>query len=272
MPSPFPGMNPYLEAAGVWQDFHAAYLPAIREAIAEQVAPDYFVSLEEHLYIAEPPHPELRFIGRSDVAVKGGPALRTYDESATALLEAPYTVLQADPKDIFTESYLAIRDREYQSIVTIIELLSPANKSPGVARGAYLGKRQEYFWSSIHFIEIDLLRGWGRMPLDDMPACDYAVVLKRRTTWPRAGIWPLRLKDRLPEIPIPLNEPDPDARLDLQAVLNQVYDRAKYRYRIYTSKPRPPLLLDDASWADTIVSDHLAEPEHRHATCSQFQP
>ena len=56
MPSPFPGMNPYLEAAGVWQDFHSAFLPAMREAIAEQVAPDYFVSLEEHLYISEPPH------------------------------------------------------------------------------------------------------------------------------------------------------------------------------------------------------------------------
>ena len=263
MPSPFPGMNPYLEAAGVWQDFHSAFLPAMREAIAEQVAPDYFVSLEEHLYISEPPRPETRFIGRSDVAVKGGPALRTYDESATAVLEAPVSALQTELKDTFTESYLAIRDREYQSIVTIIELLSPANKSSGGGHEAYLGKRQEYFWSSINFIEIDLLRGWGRMPLDDMPACDYAVILKRNLTWPRVGIWPLRLKDPLPSIPIPLNEPDPDARLDLQAVLHQVYDRAKYRYRIYTSKPRPPLMPDDTIWSDQIVAEHLAETAHR---------
>lgn len=263
MPSPFPGMNPYLEAAGVWQDFHMRFTTAMSEAIAELVAPDYFVSLEEHLYIEDPPDTETRFIGRSDVSLKGGPALRTYGASATAVLEAPVQAKQTKPKDVFTESYLAIRDREYQSIVTIIELLSPSNKRPGPGHDAYLGKRREYLWSGVHFIEIDLLRGWGRMPLDEMPACDYAILLKRSTTWPQAGIWPLRLRDPLPPIPIPLNEPDPDARLELQTVLHQVYDRAKYRYRVYATKPQPPLMPDDVAWADVIVAEHLATDERR---------
>ena len=264
MPSPFPGMNPYLEAEGVWQDFHASFAPALRDAIADLVAPDYFVSLEEHLYVEEPPRQHGRFVGRSDVALKGGPLWdAAAGGAATAVLEAPVYATQAEPLDSFSEPYLEIRDREENLVITVIELLSPTNKKPGPNRETYLAKRQQYFWSGVNFIEIDLLRGWGRMPLDDMPSCDYAVIVKHATHWPRVGIWPLKLLDPLPTIPIPLREPDPDARVDLQFVLNQVYDRAKYRYRIYSSKPRPPLTPDDARWAEGIVAEHLATDDRR---------
>ena len=264
MPSPFPGMNPYLEAEGIWQDFHSSFAPALRDAIVEQVAPDYIVSLEEHLYIEEPPHPERHFVGRSDVAVTAGPIRKASTaDAATAVLEAPVYAIQPEPMDVFSEAYLEIRDREENLVVTVIELLSPTNKKQGLNRDAYLGKRQQYFWSDVNFIELDLLRGCGRMPLDDMPSCDYAVIVKRASQWPRVGIWPLRLKDPLPNIPVPLREPDPDAHLDLQAVLHQVYDRAKYRYRIYSAKPRPRLAPDDARWAESIVAEHLAADERR---------
>jgi Protein of unknown function (DUF4058) len=43
MPSPFPGMNPYLEHADVWQDFHQSFIPLLRRLLAEQVRPKYLV-------------------------------------------------------------------------------------------------------------------------------------------------------------------------------------------------------------------------------------
>ena len=51
------------------------------------------------------------------------------------------------------------------------------------------------------------------------------------------GVWPIRLRDGLPSIPVPLRAPDPDARLDLQTVLHTIYDRAGYRHRIYRGTP-----------------------------------
>ena len=67
MPSPFPGMNPYLEQAELWQDFHLEFLPAMRRQLVPQVGPDYIIKLEEHLYIHDlPPEPRIR-IGRSEV-------------------------------------------------------------------------------------------------------------------------------------------------------------------------------------------------------------
>jgi hypothetical protein len=43
MPSPFPGMNPYLEKEDAWSDFHNRFIIAAAEAIGPQVKPAYFV-------------------------------------------------------------------------------------------------------------------------------------------------------------------------------------------------------------------------------------
>jgi hypothetical protein len=160
-------------------------------------------------------------------------------------------------QDTFSEPYIEIRDRDGEVVITVIELLSPTNKRPGSDRGHYLAKRKQYLASSAHYVEIDLLRGGERMPADDLPDCDYCVLVRRSENRPRAGVWPLRLRDRLPLIPIPLRAPDPDARLDLQELLHQVYDRAGYRYRIYAAPPRPPLHPEDARWAEAVVVEHI---------------
>jgi len=257
MPSPFPGMNPYLEREGVWQDFHTRFVTALSDALVEQLLPRYVVSLEEHVYVHASPEPDRYFLGRPDVAVKQTQFEAPQLETDTAVLDAPSHLLLPERADISTEPYLEIRDRDDELVITVIELLSPTNKRVGPDREQYLAKRQRYLASNVHVIEIDLLRGGDRMPAEDMPDGDYCVIVRRAEQLRRAGCWPLRLRDPLPLIPVPLKAPDPDARLDLQNLLHLVYDRAGYRYRIYNNPPRPPLHPADAKWAETVVAEHL---------------
>ncbi len=255
MPSPFPGMNPWLEQDALWHDFHQAFLTGMRDAIAQAIAPRYYVALEEHVYIHQPPEPVARFLGRLDLAiVRTG---RDATATSTAVLEAPvYTVLP-ECLDVVHESFIEIRDTENEYLVTVLELLSPSNKNAGYDRDAYVAKRRQYLLSDVNFIEIDLLRGGPRMPINELPLCDYYFLVKRASERTRAGIWPIRLRDPLPPLAIPLRVPDPDARLDLQAVLHSVYDHAAYRHRIYRGTPKPKLLADDAQWAEAMVKEHL---------------
>jgi hypothetical protein len=247
MPSPFPGMNPYLEQEDAWRDFHERFLPHVAEALSPQVSPAYLVKLEQNLYIHERGADERHLLGYGDVTVSqtrgAGPA-----NTATAVLTSPRRILL--PRvDVESESYLEIRDRQTRRLVTVIELLSPTNKRPGDDRQRYLAKRAGLLRSDAHFVELDLLRGWPRMPFDEPPAGDYCVLVSRVEDRPRAEFWPLGLRDPLPEIPIPLQAPHPDARLDLQAVLHRVYDAAYYRDYIYDGTPWPPLSEADAAWA-----------------------
>ena len=41
MPSPFPGMNPFLEQDDAWHDFHEKIIPMIAERLVVQVRPEY---------------------------------------------------------------------------------------------------------------------------------------------------------------------------------------------------------------------------------------
>lgn len=255
MPSPFPGMNPWLEQDALWHDFHQRLLSAMSDAISAEVSPRYYVALEEHVYIQEPPEPRARFLGRPDLAIVG---TRNPDfASSTAVIEAPVYTALPEPMDVVRESFIEIRDSENEYLVTVLELLSPSNKQAGYDRDAYIAKRRQYLLSDVNFIEIDLLRGGPRMPIEELSPCDYYVLVKRASDRTRAGVWPIRLRDCLPLIPIPLRAPDPDARLDLQAVLHSVYDRAGYRHRIYRGTPKPKLVADDAQWADAILKEHL---------------
>ncbi|HUG93314.1 MAG TPA: DUF4058 family protein, partial [Planctomycetaceae bacterium] len=101
--------------------------------------------------------------------------------------------------------------------------------------------------------EIDLLRGGERLPLDDLADCDYCVAVSRAEDRPRVGIWPIRLRDPLPVIPVPLRAPDADAWLDLTQILDGVYDEARYERYIYSGKPQPRLHPDDEAWARSCL-------------------
>jgi hypothetical protein len=86
-----------------------------------------------------------------------------------------------------------------------------------------------------------------------MPACDYCAVVSRYERRPKAEFWPIQLRDRLQEIPIPLRHGDADARLDLQQVLHRIYDAAGYVYHICAGPPKPALSATDAAWAQMFL-------------------
>lgn len=251
MPSPFPGMNPFFELPSVWHDFRQRFMTAAADVIGSQVLPRYFVRIDEHVYVHELDEGPRRLRGRGDVLVstlspgQGGTAATT--------LEAPAEV-QSVPFDVESEPFLEIRDRNRRELVTVVELLSPSNKYAGPDREQYLAKCRQVLRSNAHLVEIDLLRGGPRMPWQGMPACDYCVVVSRAEQRPRAGIWPVGLRERLPEVPIPLRGGDADARLDLQALLHRVYDAAGYGYYMYEEQPEPALREEDAAWARALIA------------------
>ncbi len=253
MPSPFPGMNPYLEQEDVWHDFHERFVPHLAEVLLQpQVRAGYIVKIDEHVFIHERSALERAFIGRVDVLVAGG---RPPEDAqpAAAVLQAPAFARVPLAVDEERLSFVEIRDRRDRQLVTVIELLSPLNKYAGPDREQYLGKRLQILRSRAHLVEIDLLRGGPRPPLEDLPDCDYCIAVSRAEDRPRVGVWPLRLRDRLPVIPVPLRAPDPDARVDLQELLHRVYDLAGYGEYIYTGTPQPRLHPDDAAWAQQFL-------------------
>ena len=250
MPSPFPGMNPYLEQASAWQDFHQTAVPIIREMLMEQVRSRYFVKVEELLFIHELPGNERQLLGRG---MSVTPAPLPARRPAGGGLAAPARARLPTPVEVERHSYLAIRDRDNREVITVLELLSPSNKDSGADRALYLAKRRQILHSPTHLVEIDLLRGGPRLPVEELPACDYCVLVSRAEERPTVEAWPIRLRDRLPVIPVPLRASDPDASVDLQTVLNRAYDAAGYDVYVYNGSPHPPLGSDDAEWARRFV-------------------
>jgi hypothetical protein len=253
-------MNPYLEHESVWQDFHSTFIPLLRELLNPHVAPKYFVKIEEYAFIHELPAEQRRPARRPDLAVSARSPRAGAPGGTTATLAPAYSSIPVPAIDRERHDYLSIRDRDNFEIVTVIELLSPSNKTAGADRSAYLEKRHEFFSSGLNVVEIDLLRGGLRLPFTDVPPCDYLVSISRKEEWPRVALWPVKLRERLPEIPIPLRAPDPDAAIDLQQAIHRVYDSASYGYLVYDRTPQPTLSAEDAAWAQQFIPASAQKP------------
>jgi hypothetical protein len=253
MPSPFPGMDPYLEQEVIWHDFHERFLPAVAAYLSRQVLPQYIVLIDEHVYLYDVETEGDRPVGRPDlvVATNSGRFAVEPRRMSLGIIDAPVQV-RVPEMDDERESFLTVRDRFSREIITVVELLSPTNKRPGENRRRYLAKRADILIGAAHLVEIDLLRCGKPMPAEDRPECSYSVLVSRAGERPRAGFWPIGLRDPLPVVPIPLRADAPDAQLDLRAVIDRVYDEAGYNYFLYEHPPDPPLTGADAEWADGL--------------------
>ena len=258
MPSPFPGMDPYLEGY-LWPDVHNALANKIRQVLAPRLRPRYVVRIE--IYVVEDTAPESEIgIMYPDVEImlagSSRPAALSNPSSAatpTGGTPAALTIPVLDPIEVRVPT-VEIRDVASNQLVTCIEILSPINKrEPGLA--AYRQKRQRLYHAGVHLLEIDLLRR-GQRPLAHprVPDTAYLIALTRAQSGATA-IWPLWLRDALPEIPIPLRAPDGDSLLELGPVLSAIYDEAGYDLSIdYGQPPPPPPLSEaDAAWIRQLL-------------------
>ncbi|MGH7128096.1 MAG: DUF4058 family protein, partial [Planctomycetaceae bacterium] len=161
------------------------------------------------------------------------------------------------------EAYLTILDREDRSVVTVIEVLSPTNKHSGSAgQRSYRDKRREIMTSSSHLMEIDLLRAGVRMAVrETLPPYDYLIHVSRVEERPKGRLWPVPLADPLPTVAVPLRSGDEDVPLNLQQILDSVYDRAAYQMEIdYHRGPTPPLSPSLSEWVDHHLKAETLRP------------
>ncbi len=257
MKSPFPGMDPYIEACGLWGDFHNHLIVKISEKLAD-VAPDkYLVRSGERSYIVlvesdgKKTYPFLPDVtittprGQKKAAKRGGIAL------AELASETEPVTMRAFVQEEHRESFIEIYEAsESQRLVTTIEVLSPSNKRPGTEGwNLYQRKRQSLLLGDVSIVELDLLRGGQRMPmLDPWPDSPYTLLVARAKS-PICRVWRAHYRRSSPVIPVPLAKPDSDIPLDLQPMIDEIYQRFRYSRSIdYRKRLTPPLDATETAW------------------------
>jgi hypothetical protein len=151
-----------------------------------------------------------------------------------------------------------IESRPERRVITVVEILSPSNKDAGPGREQYRQKQRDLTAQGISLVEIDLLRAGPhvlQLPLGQYPPSHrtpYKVCVHRGHS-AKAQIYRVPLRERLPAIRVPSRETDADVRLDLQALIEQVYRHGRYDDIDYTKPPIPPLDADDTTWAEAVL-------------------
>jgi len=254
MPSPFPGMDPFIESQK-WEGFHHYLAVELGASLVPQVRPRYVVEVEERVYVEY--FPNGRDVIRPDVSVvEGQPSEPWAAATAGADALAPVVLTLPVPQEE-REPFITIRSRETMEVVTVIEVLSPTNKNPhGDGNMEYLRKRGRVLGSDTHLVELDLLRGGERLPtVEPLPPADYYALVSRANRRPKVEVYAWTLRQPLPTIPVPLAGNDPDVTLDLQAIFTAVYDRAGYDYSLDYHRPiEPPLSEADAAWVQHVLA------------------
>ena len=256
MGSPFPGMDPYLEAH--WGDVHTSLNTYARDLLQRQMPGGLLVRTEEHVSVEQ-----------EEKAVRGFyPDVRITERDSTAIEpSSPSHVAVAEPKiyPIKTEPRTVRSLRIYDTstgdqLITAIEFISPSNKDGEAGTRTYFNKRELFIAGEVNFVEIDLLRT-GRYilaaptgvtrNLDTLPPYGASVFRGQK---PDLIEWyPIELRERLPIIRIPLRPTDADATLDLQALIDAAYDNGGYNRTKDHRNPVTPLKEADAQWASELL-------------------
>jgi len=243
MPSPFPGMDPYLEADGVWPGFHHNLSSAIQTQLIPALRPNYHANVEiTIIYDFWPDNKS--YAMQPNVAITNE---AWYPQRGVAVAIAPAPIVQATIPAIEVKLLAVhIYTTQDRQLVTSIEIHSPANKvSQGKSFSQYLRKRRRLLNSAVHLLELDLLRAGSRIIMgSNLPEAPYFAALSRAKKPRRVEIWPMFLGQPLPVLPVPLLDPDPDIPLDLNAAIATVYDNGGYDYILNYQPPPPPPLTE----------------------------
>jgi hypothetical protein len=221
MPSPFPGMDPYLEADPLWPAFHHQFVADLYKLLLPGLVDRYRARVGQRVYQTE------------------------------------MALFTSVIRDQHTEEVIEIRQRGDGRLVTLIDAVSPANKTTAIGRQAYLARRIEAKSSGANLVEIDLVLE-GEPLLDysreGLPDWNYAVTVTRAAQPERYEIYTATLQKRLPRFRLPLASDDRDTVLDLQSAFSRCYDQGNFAPRIdYRQDPGVTLADDDRKWVDDLL-------------------
>jgi hypothetical protein len=257
--NPFPGMNPFFEPQ--WRDAHTRLLTYLHDALQENLPADLIARAEEEVVTIGAGESTNTY--RPDVQVREPWTLKepAVAEAATQPPPTPATEPIRVLVDEEIDRWLEIRDVTGR-LITVLELLSPSNKLESADRDRYLRKRRSFISGGVNFAEIDLVRqgvsvfsqGIWKVMQDKAACCGVCVFRAERPA--EREVYPVRLRERLPAIRVPLRPTDADVVLDLQPLIDQCHERGRYHLLDYRLNPDPPLLPEDAAWVDEILRSH----------------
>jgi hypothetical protein len=256
MPSPFPGMDPYLERH--WGDVHHRFITYASDQLQAALPKPLVARVEERVFVESAPAtrrhvvPDVRIVER-----RRGKRNGTRTNGAVTVAE-PLIIALDEP---VTQGFIEIRDAASGNrVVTVVEVLSLANKVPGLGQTLYRQKQQELLEGRVSLVEIDLLRAGERLlpfPAEELPASHrtpYQAVVRRGWHATSVEVYAVPLRAPLPAIKIPLREADADVPLDLQVLIELCYRNGSYESDIdYRADPDPPLVGSDARWAAALL-------------------
>ena len=267
MPSPFPGMDPYLENPAHFRGVHLSLLFEIRRVLNRDLPPAYYCDVDEQIFITPPrraisPDASVTRIdaGKSANIDGGSVAVRT---AQTRLATKPIHIVFDE--EILRRRFLQIRTTDPANrLVTVIEVLSPTNKQKGEHQTQYQKKQNELLYTDAHLLEIDLLRAGSHtvaVPLtfitEEKPDFDYVVSLHRAGQFWGFDVWAFTVRELLPVVTVPLAEGDPDVLLDMGEVVAGAYAASPYvpLPETYKSEPVPRLDKSAKAWADALLRE-----------------
>ena len=262
MPTPFPGMDPYLERRGLWEEVHTRLIVAVADTLGPLVRPRYRVAVERRVYLAFPATEYL--VGKPDVlAVDPGMGAPGAPRSGSHASAMPLVAELPMPEEV-VERYLEVRDVVSGDVITAIEVLSWTNKVGRDGRRLYEEKRLKVLASLTHLVEIDLLRAGEPMAMrvqGNGHSGTYRIVVSRAHRRPQADVYVFGLREPVPSFPVPLRKGEVEPVVDLNTVLHELYDRAGYDLAVdYGQEADPPLEGEDAAWADVLLRQHGLRP------------
>jgi hypothetical protein len=255
-------MDPYVELQAAWPDFHNRLIAEICNELGARLTDSYVARVDERIEVASwPQEPPRSF--RPDVLV--GRFEPGTTSSGATLVAAPATALKPKlveiPDRVREEvriTWVEIRALPNLELVTVVEVLSPINKW-GHGRQVYLERAEKLHASRVNVVAIDLLLGGAPLPLKERiePGAYYAIVA-RGERLPLADLYRWSVRDPIPQLPIPLREPDADIWIDLAALVDRVYNLGRYARTLRYDAPLPEstsLAPEDLAWVLSQSSD-----------------
>jgi len=245
-------MDPYLEQYS--GDVHHGLIQYTRDLMQPELPSDLRARVEERVFLETDADAHRVFVPDVHIAQVLGKTgwSQTTGVSGVAVAEPLVFKIHSDP---ITEGYIEIRERRGGKLITVIEFLSPSNKAGGVGQRKYLEQQDEILGSDASLVEIDLVRAGGRvlaLPEFDIPdhhRKDYLACISTGWDHSQRELYPMPLRQRLSALPIPLRENEKRLALDLQALVDHVYETGRYDDTDYTSELVQPLPTEDAAWA-----------------------